>query len=560
MSNIKYWLSVFIGFLFVLIAYKYKPFGIETFAVVFMDPSLGANLYPNSNSASSISAATPSTSTSTSTNTSTSSGTISSGPISGGPISRGPISGSPSNNTKSSQNNSYCGDNILPLPYPKNMLLYFNSFNATSLVPGVGNMNTTYQCNGNKPNYWCDANNSSIQYFLNGQVIPSSMPNSGLQMKNMMIAGPPATSVVNTNITPLSSFSLVFYMKINSITFETPADIILYEMYAATPNMVRVSIAKIPNDPSNVEINIIVGPISKIYSWLVPVTTLLSSGNNTTFAIIYDITSVPSQATLSFYIGAGGNGNIWNMQTPEYIYLSDLGITFNKNQNLDAALLAFCYYNCVINPNDVKTIDNYFLSEASGICAFENALSVTASALSSQNSGLLNLLNSASSSINTLETQINKLSSKSCPASIKPISAPAPSGPMWQINMNGASSVSNTDLDKCSPLTLKEFDISMPSSPMPNIQATANVVNKAIFASQSAAAPAKSPSSAPSKSPYSAPAQPPSSAPAQPPYSAPSKASYSAPAQPPYSAPSKASYSAPAQPPYSAPSKSPSSA
>jgi hypothetical protein len=541
MSNIKYWLSVFIGFLLVLITYKYKPFGIETFAPqIVTDPSIGADV--GNNNSSSTSGSGPSGSSGSGPSGSSGAPSNSGAPSSGGTPSSGRAPSGGSSAPSSSQSNGYCGSNILPLPYPTQLSLYFNSFNASSPVPGVGNMNTTYQCNGNKPNYWCDANNSSIQYFLNGQTpAPSSMPNGGLQMLNMMITGPPATSLVNTNITPLSSFSLVFYMKVNSITFTTPADIILYEMSAVTPNMVRVSISQITGDSNNVEVNIIVGPTAKIYSWTVPITTLLSGGNNTTFTIIYDTTSVPSQPTLSFYIGAGGNGNVWNMQSPGNIYLSDLGITINKNQNLDAALLAFCYYSCVLYANDVKTIDSYFLSEASGICALQNALSVTSSALSSQNSGLLNLLNSASSTIQTLETEIDKLSTVSCPApkviTASAPTAPPPSGPMWQINMNGGSSVSDTDLQTCSPLTLQEFNISMPPSPMPNIQATANVVNKTLFASQPSASPSRAPVTAPSQapSPYRAPVASPIQSPS--PYSAPSQSPslYSAPSQVPSS-------------------------
>ena len=50
-------------------------------------------------------------------------------------------------------------------------------------------------------------------------------------------------------------------------------------------------------------------------------------------------------------------------------------------------------------------------------------------------------------------------------------------GRNWHINMDNVSSVNDKDLQQCSPLTLKEFDIKIPQLLIPNIEQTANLAN-----------------------------------------------------------------------------------
>ena len=450
-NNIKYWISILIGFLLVLVMYKNSAKFLENFTIgTDIDPKIT----PDGNGSGG------------------SKGESGPHPSKKNKRDDGGESGpQPSKKTDTTTTTTSSSDAFLTLPYPDKLLLYFNSFNVES-NPAITNRNTTYQCQNN---YWCDTKTTTIKYFLNGQNVPATIDNIGLPMKNIMIQGPASYSLVNvSNNYHLNSFTVIFYLNFNTISFDTDAEIILYEMFAESPNNVRIIITEIPNDSNNVEINVIVGPTTLIYSWVIPITTLLSNGNTTLYSLVYD----EDQLLLTFYIGVGKNIYTATLDKKPQIILGLTPLEINKNRNLDAFLSAFCYYNYPLSRTDMEAVNKFFIQESSSIYLLQTTLSSLKSSLSSQNNALLNQLNTTSQRIHGLQDKISSLEGKSCPSPQN--TAPAARGRHWHIDMDNVSSVNDKDLQQCSPLTLKEFDIEIPKLPIPNIQATANLVKNTL--------------------------------------------------------------------------------
>jgi len=470
-NTYKYWLSIFIGFAIVCIAYKYNIFNIEKFDSIAFDATTGDNqLGPHNYPSNTSTFPSPSSSSSSSV---TSSSKLSSVP-SPGP---GPGPGQP-----------------VAMPYLTNLLLYFNSFNIKAPTNLTSSTNNTY--NGAMSIWYDSINNASmhttcqsggpVNYFLNGPNVPASIDNTGLLLNNIMIQGPPSIhlTTASTNYA-LSSFSAVFYLTIQSLHFDTDAEIILFEMFAQTPNMIRLSVAPIANDTSNIEVNAYVGSASTVYAWKVPISTFISNGNTTLYSLVFNNT--PTNPTVLFYIGTLQFSAKYQPPTPPSpIILAMQQMQINTNRNLNAYIIAFAYYNIALSQNDIITINNYYIQEASSINLLSSTLTQVQANLTAQNNDLLDQLNLTALQAKKLQNQLTALQNTpaavvSCPATV---SAPAkylPPAPQWQINMNGTSSISDSDLEKCSPLTLNGINVNLPPITMPNIMG----------------APASSPSPAP---------------------------------------------------------------
>ena len=432
-NNLKYWLFVLIGFLTVLIMYKNSSKFLESFGP-FDDPSItgDGNGSPSTGS-----------------------------PSTGGPSTGGSSTGSPS--TEPQVNNG--ADTTLP--YSEHVLMYFNSFNVRN-DSGIASTNNTYQCDNNT---WCDALNRSIKYFINGTNIPLTIDNIGLPMNNIMIQGPPSYSLVSRdNHYKLGSFSVVFYLNFNSITFDSDADIILYEMFAESPNRVKIALIEIPNNTEDLELSITLGPADQAYTWKIPRSTFESNGNTTLYSLVYN----ERDKTITFYIGTSANINVADIQGTPRIILGVTPLEINKNRNLDALLSAFCYYDVVLTRLDLERIKKFFENQSKSVNTLQNTLLSLKSSLTSQNTSLLHQLNTSSETIQGLERRLEDLSNKTC---VVQSPAPMARGRNWHINMDNVSSVNDKDLQQCSPLTLKEFDIKIPQLLIPNIEQTANLAN-----------------------------------------------------------------------------------
>lgn len=260
-------------------------------------------------------------------------------------------------------------DNIIQLP--DNIAKISNVLNGITFFKMVGNpvqgkaisLNNTYMCS---PNSWCDYYNHTIQYNLEGASIPQIINSmDGLSLMNINIHGPPSDSLTTSAANyMLDSFTIAFYMRINSLHFTNGNSIILYQMYAETPNMIRFSFYQKDSDSMNTVVEAILGNKNTIYTWTIPNTTLMSNGNITMYSFVYD----KLNGTLNFYIGTTVNTTSLNMNPDEPIILSLSNISINKgSQSLDANLFAFIYYNKILTSAELIKLSDYFNYEYEGI-------------------------------------------------------------------------------------------------------------------------------------------------------------------------------------------------
>jgi hypothetical protein len=321
-DNLIYWISVLLGFMIVLITYKYSSKFYETFVQL---STLDVALQDGS--------VVPSLPTS---------GGPSGGP-SGGSSSGGSSSGAPSGSSFSGAPSSPTLP-VVPivnsLPRQNSLLLYFNSFNIESniYIP-QSNLNNTYVPTMNK---WQDSiNPQQYSFAFYGAVPPTIIKNIGLPMKNIKMAGPKSGELApNDHI--LQSFSIVFYLTFTSLTFDSPTnspDIVLFEIFAATPNYIRLSFAQIDNDKKNISVDIIIGTL--IHSWVIPITTILSNGASTLYGIVYNNQASENQFT--FHVGLNNStvsykSSYNNTEKIPTLYLTYEPVLINSNQNLDAFL------------------------------------------------------------------------------------------------------------------------------------------------------------------------------------------------------------------------------
>ena len=345
-------------------------------------------------------------------------------------------------------------DSILQLPQNKQQILaLFQNVTAYTIVGSViqgsaGIVNNTYLCDVNS---WCDYNNKTIKYNIIGDNIPTSINSTeGLGIFNLQLHGPPSYSlslVSNNNI--LDSFTVVFYMKINSLNFNNAKSIIWYQMYAETPNMIRIAIYQ--QDANNSIVEVIIGNQNINYRWSIPNTTLMSNGYVTTYTFIYN----KADSIFYFYIGATENyANIHvNNDLPIILGLTQIAINRGA-QSLDAQLYAFLYYNSILSKYEIQQVSDYFNYQMGGIASLQ--LSTAQAMIQNQS------LQVQAQNAQNLQTQLNNCANGS--GSYAKSSVPSIGSNPWTVNYNQkVDPQMESELNKCSPLKLKELNLEKPA-------------------------------------------------------------------------------------------------
>ena len=345
-------------------------------------------------------------------------------------------------------------DSILQLPQNKQQILaLFQNVTAYTIVGSViqgsaGIVNNTYLCDVNS---WCDYNNKTIKYNIIGDNIPTSINSTeGLGIFNLQLYGPPSYSlslVSNNNI--LDSFTVVFYMKINSLNFNNAKSIIWYQMYAETPNMIRIAIYQ--QDANNSIVEVIIGNQNINYRWSIPNTTLMSNGYVTTYTFIYN----KADSIFYFYIGATENyANIHvNNDLPIILGLTQIAINRGA-QSLDAQLYAFLYYNSILSKYEIQQVSDYFNYQMGGIASLQ--LSTAQAMIQNQS------LQVQAQNAQNLQTQLNNCANGS--GSYAKSSVPSIGSNPWTVNYNQkVDPQMESELNKCSPLKLKELNLEKPA-------------------------------------------------------------------------------------------------
>lgn len=362
----------------------------------------------------------------------------------------------------------------------------------------VSNANNTYNSAGSS---WLDFSrnttaNANTKAFsiVSATPIPATIKSAeGLPLKGVKLVGPPSKNFANDNGV-LESFSCTWFMKINSTNFgqATTPKIMVYQMFAETPNRIQLSIQD--SSVSAVVVEVVVGKATTKYQWTIPKTTIMSNGNTTLYALVFD----KPNKRVTFYIGDMAYPSTVTLDETYPIKLGLSQIVINDTPryvSLDANLLAFTYYSTVLSDTDLKAMAVYFQNEAGGVYLLQQtAQQEAARALQLQTE-----LESTMTSYVGLQDQLNKCTAAKTAAEVAAKTAAGQNANKWKIKLSGDfDDVSTKDVKQCSPISVKKYGSKTETVKMPDNSSTKewyriNYPSKAVSKSDAAAPPPPAP-------------------------------------------------------------------
>lgn len=342
---------------------------------------------------------------------------------------------------------------VADLPRKSKLALYLTSFSEPS----------TFQCD---TNYWCDAVDPNTKFFvLSDTTLPTTLtPATGLPLNGIKLRGPSAYTLSPTAPHILNSFTLAFYAKINSLSAldagGTDPRIHLFELPAESPHRVELYIRPTYNTDGTVDTTKAVISCtfgdgctlgSTTHIWEYDRNTLISTVNTPTlFALVFD----KENKNMKFYAGISATPQdprtFANDTVPE-VRLGISEMTVNKNNNWDANLVAFAFYNLALSLEDLRLMDRYFMQHSTGYSTMVRAKET----LESEIQDLMSRLNTGEDTIKQLLDKLNA-ANQSCKAGEAGMDMAAKLK-RWQISMQGNSEITGEDLGKCSILSVKSF-------------------------------------------------------------------------------------------------------
>jgi hypothetical protein len=252
------------------------------------------------------------------------------------------------------QSNYYEGPHI-PDGVKKLIYIYLSSF--SDIMPD--NQTPVYVANGSA--YWRDLQSGQELFNIIGTNLPAKLRNPpifGLNMNNVRMIGPPSESVAFPNSGyVLPNISVCFFAKWRTVNLTAP--LVLFRMYAETPNHVSVTVS--PLDATNVKLSVVCGNFEKSYDWVVPKSTLITQGPGALYSFVYN----KDANTVTFYVGATTLPS-QTLDTKIDIKLSNSPIEINYSQNWDAQLQALLICRGIVTPTDITATTEYFLGLGNG--------------------------------------------------------------------------------------------------------------------------------------------------------------------------------------------------
>ncbi len=246
----------------------------------------------------------------------------------------------------------YIPDNIKNLVY-----MYLSSFSDVT----ADNTTLSYESVGGA--YWRDLKEGKELFNVIGTNLPTSLRSSvpyGLPMSGVRMIGPPSENFAYPNTGyVLPSMSICFYGRWKSVQLEAP--LLLFRMYAETPNAVSITYSPIENDADNLKLSIVLGATTNTYDWVVPKTTLLTQSAGTLYSYIYD----KEANTLTCFVGSTNLGTQSLSEKP-IIKLSNSPIEIAYTQNWDFHLQTVLLCRGVVTPTDITATSDYFVNLSNG--------------------------------------------------------------------------------------------------------------------------------------------------------------------------------------------------
>jgi hypothetical protein len=330
-------------------------------------------------------------------------------------------------------------ENIMTLPKASTVKFYLTSFSDKTL-------NGIYPYSPEDAR-WYDFIQENVYFRLINGELPGSIRTTtqvslGLPLKKLKMLGPAShASCGNTNSTELESFSIVFFGKFNSLTFEDNRPKILFQMFAENPNHVQWTITN--KNASTCYMNVTLGNVNNIYRWEIPKSTLLSNGNPTLYSLVFE--KQPTSRKITVYVGT----NKYSLGSTDLvpIRLGNTPMEINSETNLDFSLQVFSYFNSILAQEDLPAWTEYFVTQSGGLARTLNFLQDT---YNREINTLTNQVKVQTNSVDDLKNELAKCKEK-LPTLLPSVESKKDK---WHIDFEGTSSVSAKDLEKCSILNV----------------------------------------------------------------------------------------------------------
>lgn len=339
-------------------------------------------------------------------------------------------------------------EDLSRLPKASAVQFYLTSF---SDLPNYAGVTKVYSGAETK---WYNFVRDATAFTMVGTAIPATIRQMtegeetyatvGLPLKSIKLVGPSSTLACGlpeeaATSTILGSFSVMFYGRLNSLTFDaTNRKKVLFQMFAENPNHIEWSLVEKDRDDCYIEL--VLGNVNTTYRWIVPKSTLLSNGNPTLYGLTYNVGDV--KRTFTIYVGTNKYVASSTDMTP--IRLGYTPMEINSASNVDMILQSFVYMNNVLADADVPVWTEYFVNESGGLSRTLKFLKDTyANEITTLNTQLMNQTNSVDDLQRALEM---------CQAKL-PEDTLVNKKEQWKIHLDGdGATISTEDAKKCSIL------------------------------------------------------------------------------------------------------------
>lgn len=248
-------------------------------------------------------------------------------------------------------------ENMSVIPYQDKMKFYLSSFST-----GVSDKSRAPYCSSQLR--WFDLNDPTVYFNVNTVSPPSDIVGKGMPMKNVILVGPPSDFLAESETSyDLPPFTMFLCASMKTPDFSSTSEIILFRVYAETPNSVRLLLK--PSDmPNRTMIELVLGADRYRYQWDISTNTLLSNGIPTLYALTIDTDPTSQDKTAIFYIG--NTKYTAEVNIPQAIKLGNSRIEINSNGNLDAMLYSAGFIGQKLTDGEIARLGTYMTNQQAG--------------------------------------------------------------------------------------------------------------------------------------------------------------------------------------------------
>lgn len=332
------------------------------------------------------------------------------------------------------------------IPYQEKLKIYLSSFSTSD----KGKKHKPYCASRQR---WYDLKNPSVYFQVITPTPPADILNHGMPLKGVILKGPPSEFLGGLEVAyELKPFTLFFYASMKTPDFSNATEMVLFRLYAETPNSMRLVLRK--SDVANsTRVDLIIGDYQHHYVWNITTTTLVSNGNPTLYGLTVDTAADDKTHTATLYIGRSKYTADIQLASP--FKLGNTPMEINALANLDATLYSFGWIDHILTEAEMQRLGDYMYRQQTGV---DREVSDTSNKAKTE----------AEEKITVLEEQLHN---KTCPT--EPPKEEESKKGAWSINVPSGKGAIARDTDMCPGLKIRDAVSDRPkTTPAPTASTT----------------------------------------------------------------------------------------